>query len=89
MCFGNQHTFSWGSATGTDSVPANLRCDCGAVSSEDIAPLRQLQAEVAALRMKVEGQDLLLRAYRLGTRPPERAFTLLKRADAALTEVQR
>jgi hypothetical protein len=43
-------------------------------------------AEVAALRMKVEGQDLLLRAYRLGTRPPERAFALLKRADATLAE---
>lgn len=42
------------------------------------------EAEVKALRMKVEGQDLLLRAYRLSTRPPEKAFTLLRKADAAL-----
>ncbi len=51
------------------------------------------RAELEALRKRCEGQDLLLRAYRLGTRPPERAFTLLAQAakvlDAAAPTAER
>lgn len=55
-------------------------------AERDDALARLAAAEAArdALAMKVEGQDYLLRAYRLGTRPPEKAFKLLEKADAAL-----
>lgn len=41
-------------------------------------------AERDALRKKVEGQGLLLIGYRIGKRPPERAFKLIEQADAVL-----
>jgi hypothetical protein len=53
MCFGNQHTFTWPSTTTVDAVPLSLRCACGAMSREDIDPLRQLQAENARLAEQV------------------------------------
>jgi len=57
-------------------------------TEEEVARLQMVrdaaEREIDALRKKVEGQDLLLRAYRLGTRPPERAFTLLAQAAKVL-----
>lgn len=50
MCFGNQHTFTLGSSTTGGDMPTSLRCACGSTSRADIAPLAQLQAEVAKLR---------------------------------------
>lgn len=54
MCFGNQHTFTWGSSTATDAMPLSLRCECGAMSREDIAALRQLQAENVLLQRQLK-----------------------------------
>jgi len=55
-----------------------------AISPDDHDEIASLRARVAALEMKVVGQDYLLRAYRLGTQPPARAFTMLRKADAAI-----
>lgn len=46
--------------------------------------LAQVIRERDALRKKVEGQEYLLRAYRLGGRPPEKAFKLIEQANKVL-----
>ena len=48
------HSWSWASSTANDPIPLNLRCDCGLISREDIAPLATYQAQIDALRAEVE-----------------------------------
>lgn len=49
-CWANRHTFNWAGGTTTDAMPLSLRCECGAMSREDIDPVRQLQASNARLK---------------------------------------
>lgn len=48
------------------------------------ADMQWVLRRMDALHCKVDGQDMLLRAYRLQTRPPEKAFKLLERAEREL-----
>jgi hypothetical protein len=63
MCFKNQHSFTQGSSTTIDAMPLSLRCACGAMSREDIAPLRQLQAENARLTEQLRIATERLQAF--------------------------